>query len=143
MPGPVVSEFHSCSKSGSRLAMVYAVGDGTWWIDSPQLCKNISHGDQILTDKQGLLVTTGSQNHFNEKTVIFPSLVTTTKEVIRRSFAYTRQQWTGKSPKQFLNDWVRKHLPQSSTLTFEKVDIGGGLWKSRSVTQGGAQSLNC
>lgn len=70
---------------------------------------------------------------FEENALKPPTAVTTTnkKEVIRRSFAYTRQQWTGKSPKQFLNDWVRKHLPQSSTLTFEKVDIGGGLWKSR------------
>jgi hypothetical protein len=48
----------------------------------------------------------------------------------RRCFAYTRQQWTGKSPKQFLNDWKAKHTPKTSNLTFEKVDMRGGQWRS-------------
>ncbi|XP_067658403.1 ATP-dependent RNA helicase dhx29-like [Haliotis asinina] len=37
-----------------------------------------------------------------------------------RNFEYTRQQWTGKSPKQFLIDWVRKHLPRSDPPKFDK-----------------------
>ncbi|XP_046556781.1 LOW QUALITY PROTEIN: ATP-dependent RNA helicase dhx29-like [Haliotis rubra] len=37
-----------------------------------------------------------------------------------RNFEYTRQQWTGKSPKQFLIDWVRKHLPPSDPPKFDK-----------------------
>ena len=38
-----------------------------------------------------------------------------------RRFEYTRQQWTGKSPKQFLIDWCRKHLPKSPPPKFEKL----------------------
>ena len=49
----------------------------------------------------------------------------------RRNFAYTRQQWTGKSPKQFLNDWTRKNLPKTASLSFERVEAGGGWWRAR------------
>jgi len=52
----------------------------------------------------------------------------------RRQFSYTRQQWTGKSPKQFLTDWTRKNLPKTSTLSFERVEAGGGWWHARYVT---------
>ena len=52
------------------------------------------------------------------------------KKLELRCFAYTRQQWTGKSPKQFLIDWTRKHLPQSK-ITYDKVDRGGDRWQSR------------
>ncbi|ESO07888.1 hypothetical protein HELRODRAFT_75102, partial [Helobdella robusta] len=45
-----------------------------------------------------------------------------------RDFTYTRQQWTGKSPKQFLNDWYRKRVPKGQ-VTYEKIDLGGGKWK--------------
>ena len=38
----------------------------------------------------------------------------------KRCFTYTRQQWTGKSPKQFLIDWIRKHLPKSPPPSFKK-----------------------
>ena len=51
----------------------------------------------------------------------------------KRNFEYTRQQWTGKSPKQFLIDWVRKHLPGSPPPKYFKVDMGRNLWRSRSV----------
>jgi len=56
-------------------------------------------------------------------------------ELERRQFAYTRQQWTGKSPKQFLIDWARKNLPKTSTLSFERVEAGGGLWRARCVVE--------
>lgn len=46
-----------------------------------------------------------------------------------RSFEYTRQQWTGKSPKQFLIDWVRKHLPKSPPPKFEKINPRGNSFK--------------
>ncbi|WAR09346.1 DHX29-like protein [Mya arenaria] len=46
-----------------------------------------------------------------------------------RSFEYTRQQWTGKSPKQFLIDWVRKHLPKSPPPKYEKKNARGNHFK--------------
>lgn len=51
----------------------------------------------------------------------------------KRIFAYTRQQWTGKSPKQFLIDWIRKHLPKSPPPSFRKVEHKGCLFQARSV----------
>uniref|UniRef100_A0AAY4EE13 ATP-dependent RNA helicase DHX29 n=1 Tax=Denticeps clupeoides TaxID=299321 RepID=A0AAY4EE13_9TELE len=47
-----------------------------------------------------------------------------------RNFDYTSRSWTGKSPKQFLIDWVRKNLPKSPPPTFQKVPAGR-YWKCR------------
>ncbi|XP_069819154.1 ATP-dependent RNA helicase DHX29 [Dendropsophus ebraccatus] len=47
-----------------------------------------------------------------------------------RNFDYTARSWTGKSPKQFLIDWCRKHYPKSPNPSFEKVHVGR-YWKSR------------
>ncbi|XP_040277188.1 ATP-dependent RNA helicase DHX29 [Bufo bufo] len=47
-----------------------------------------------------------------------------------RNFDYTSRSWTGKSPKQFLIDWCRKHYPKSSNPSFEKVPMGK-YWRSR------------
>ncbi|KAK9408547.1 ATP-dependent RNA helicase DHX29, partial [Crotalus adamanteus] len=47
-----------------------------------------------------------------------------------RNFDYTARSWTGKSPKQFLIDWCRKHYPKSPNPSFEKVP-SGRYWKSR------------
>ncbi|KAM4634341.1 ATP-dependent RNA helicase DHX29 isoform 1-T1 [Polymixia lowei] len=41
-----------------------------------------------------------------------------------RNFDYTARSWTGKSPKQFLIDWVRKNLPKSPAPAFHKVPAG-------------------
>ncbi|XP_043999980.1 ATP-dependent RNA helicase DHX29 isoform X1 [Gambusia affinis] len=41
-----------------------------------------------------------------------------------RNFDYTARSWTGKSPKQFLIDWVRKNLPKSPPPAFHKVSAG-------------------
>ncbi|XP_057674377.1 ATP-dependent RNA helicase DHX29 isoform X2 [Corythoichthys intestinalis] len=41
-----------------------------------------------------------------------------------RNFDYTARSWTGKSPKQFLIDWVRKNLPKSPPPAFHKVAVG-------------------
>ncbi|XP_059213254.1 ATP-dependent RNA helicase DHX29 [Centropristis striata] len=41
-----------------------------------------------------------------------------------RDFDYTARSWTGKSPKQFLIDWVRKNLPKSPAPSFHKVAAG-------------------
>ncbi|XP_067430535.1 ATP-dependent RNA helicase DHX29 [Thunnus thynnus] len=41
-----------------------------------------------------------------------------------RNFDYTARSWTGKSPKQFLIDWVRKNLPKSPPPSFHKVPAG-------------------
>ncbi|XP_029025221.1 ATP-dependent RNA helicase DHX29 isoform X2 [Betta splendens] len=41
-----------------------------------------------------------------------------------RNFDYTARSWTGKSPKQFLIDWVRKNLPKSPPPAFHKVAAG-------------------
>ncbi|XP_028919858.1 ATP-dependent RNA helicase DHX29 isoform X1 [Ornithorhynchus anatinus] len=47
-----------------------------------------------------------------------------------RNFDYTARSWTGKSPKQFLIDWVRKNLPKSPNPSFEKVPVNK-YWKCR------------
>ncbi|CAL1567666.1 unnamed protein product [Knipowitschia caucasica] len=47
-----------------------------------------------------------------------------------RNFDYTARSWTGKSPKQFLIDWVRKNLPKSPAPAFHKVPAGR-YWKCR------------
>ncbi|XP_072310828.1 ATP-dependent RNA helicase DHX29 [Eucyclogobius newberryi] len=47
-----------------------------------------------------------------------------------RNFDYTARSWTGKSPKQFLIDWVRKNLPKSPAPAFHKV-AAGRYWKCR------------
>ncbi|XP_056398433.1 ATP-dependent RNA helicase DHX29 isoform X2 [Hyla sarda] len=47
-----------------------------------------------------------------------------------RNFDYTARSWTGKSPKQFLIDWCRKHYPKSPNPSFEKVHVGS-YWRSR------------
>ncbi|KAF6123904.1 DExH-box helicase 29 [Phyllostomus discolor] len=47
-----------------------------------------------------------------------------------RNLDYTARSWTGKSPKQFLIDWVRKNLPKSPNPSFEKVPVGR-YWKCR------------
>ncbi|XP_076014539.1 ATP-dependent RNA helicase dhx29 [Genypterus blacodes] len=47
-----------------------------------------------------------------------------------RNFDYTARSWTGKSPKQFLIDWVRKNLPKSPAPGFHKVPAGR-YWRCR------------
>ncbi|KAK1883868.1 ATP-dependent RNA helicase dhx29 [Dissostichus eleginoides] len=47
-----------------------------------------------------------------------------------RDFDYTARSWTGKSPKQFLIDWVRKNLPKSPAPAFHKVPAGK-YWRVR------------
>ncbi|XP_054469162.1 ATP-dependent RNA helicase DHX29 [Anoplopoma fimbria] len=47
-----------------------------------------------------------------------------------RNFDYTARSWTGKSPKQFLIDWVRKNLPKSPPPAFHKV-AAGKYWRSK------------
>ncbi|XP_066472294.1 ATP-dependent RNA helicase DHX29 [Tiliqua scincoides] len=47
-----------------------------------------------------------------------------------RNFDYTARSWTGKSPKQFLIDWCRKHYPKCSNPSFEKVPAGR-YWRCR------------
>nr|XP_020476761.1 ATP-dependent RNA helicase DHX29 isoform X1 [Monopterus albus] len=47
-----------------------------------------------------------------------------------RNFDYTARSWTGKSPKQFLIDWVRKNLPKSAPPAFHKV-AAGRFWRCK------------
>ncbi|KAM6986130.1 LOW QUALITY PROTEIN: ATP-dependent RNA helicase DHX29 [Aplochiton taeniatus] len=47
-----------------------------------------------------------------------------------RNFDYTARSWTGKSPKQFLIDWVRKNLPKSPAPNFIKVP-SGRYWRCK------------
>ncbi|XP_048359940.1 ATP-dependent RNA helicase DHX29 [Sphaerodactylus townsendi] len=47
-----------------------------------------------------------------------------------RNFDYTARSWTGKSPKQFLIDWCRKHYSKCPNPSFEKVQVGR-YWKCR------------
>jgi len=46
-----------------------------------------------------------------------------------RQFEYTRQQWTGKSPKQFLIDWCRKH--KVDTPKYHRMNPIRNFWKCR------------
>ena len=48
-----------------------------------------------------------------------------------RQFEYTRQQWTGKHPKQFLIDWCRKHLPKSPPPKYHKIQVKYNRFKCR------------
>ncbi|XP_034047813.1 ATP-dependent RNA helicase DHX29 [Thalassophryne amazonica] len=57
-----------------------------------------------------------------------------------RNFDYTVRSWTGKSPKQFLIDWVRKNLPKSPPPAFHKV-AAGRYWKCRVRVQRGDDIL--
>ncbi|CAG5133906.1 unnamed protein product, partial [Candidula unifasciata] len=50
-----------------------------------------------------------------------------------RSFEYTRSQWTGKSPKQFLIDWVRKHLSRSGPPKFQKHQVKFNRFKCTAI----------
>ncbi|KAG8456620.1 hypothetical protein GDO86_002409 [Hymenochirus boettgeri] len=71
--------------------------------------------------------------HFNlfEKTENAPEEKAKKKQLLDiRNFDYTARSWTGKSPKQFLIDWCRKHYPKSPNPTFEKVHVGS-YWKCR------------
>uniref|UniRef100_UPI00358ED397 ATP-dependent RNA helicase DHX29-like isoform X3 n=1 Tax=Myxine glutinosa TaxID=7769 RepID=UPI00358ED397 len=47
-----------------------------------------------------------------------------------RIFEYSKKNWTAKSPKQFLIDWCRKHLPRSPAPSFHKVPAGQ-YWRAR------------
>ncbi|XP_028318466.1 ATP-dependent RNA helicase DHX29 isoform X3 [Gouania willdenowi] len=47
-----------------------------------------------------------------------------------RNLDYTARSWTGKSPKQFLIDWVRKNLPKSPAPSFNKV-AAGRYWRCK------------
>ncbi|KAM6902734.1 ATP-dependent RNA helicase DHX29 [Xenentodon cancila] len=47
-----------------------------------------------------------------------------------RNFDYTARSWTGKSPKQFLIDWVRKNLTKSPPPAFHKV-AAGKYWRCK------------
>ncbi|KAM9306868.1 ATP-dependent RNA helicase DHX29 [Pholidichthys leucotaenia] len=51
-----------------------------------------------------------------------------------RNFDYTARSWTGKSPKQFLIDWVRKNLPKSPPPAFHKV-AAGRYWRCKVCVQ--------
>ncbi|XP_045922753.1 ATP-dependent RNA helicase DHX29 isoform X2 [Micropterus dolomieu] len=57
-----------------------------------------------------------------------------------RNFDYTARSWTGKSPKQFLIDWVRKNLPKSPAPTFHKV-AAGRYWRCKVRVQRAEDAL--
>eukprot|EP00057_Strongylocentrotus_purpuratus_P033896 XP_793172.4 PREDICTED: ATP-dependent RNA helicase DHX29 [Strongylocentrotus purpuratus] len=48
-----------------------------------------------------------------------------------RDFSYTKKVWTGKTPKQFLIDWCRKHFPKSSPPKYQKIQAHGNLWRCK------------
>ncbi|GAB1597821.1 ATP-dependent RNA helicase DHX29-like [Argonauta hians] len=54
---------------------------------------------------------------------------------VSRSFEYTRQQWTGKSPKQFLNDWTSKNLPKSEFARYERIQVKNCFKCKSSITK--------
>lgn len=69
--------------------------------------------------------------HFADLFVIFYFAVVKKNEPKDiRNFDYTARSWTGKSPKQFLIDWVRKNLPKSPAPAFHKV-AAGRYWRCK------------
>ncbi|KAK7463169.1 hypothetical protein BaRGS_00038228, partial [Batillaria attramentaria] len=60
-----------------------------------------------------------------------PSCTTAAKAEDVRQFEYTRQQWTGKHPKQFLIDWCRKHLPKVLRPKYQKIQCRYNRFKCR------------
>ncbi|KAK7093940.1 hypothetical protein V1264_007619 [Littorina saxatilis] len=52
-----------------------------------------------------------------------------------RNFEYTRQQWTGKHPKQFLIDWCRKHLPKSPPPKYHKIQVKYNRFKCKCTVE--------
>lgn len=66
------------------------------------------------------------------------SATPTAKQEDVRNFEYTRQQWTGKHPKQFLIDWCRKHLPKSPPPKYEKIQLKHNRFKCKYVGDNGA-----
>uniref|UniRef100_A0A6Q2Y7W3 RNA helicase n=1 Tax=Esox lucius TaxID=8010 RepID=A0A6Q2Y7W3_ESOLU len=70
--------------------------------------------DRIRIIQQGLRSGEVSAKSL-KKTDVFPSSLSASKKNEPkdiRNFDYTARSWTGKSPKQFLIDWVRKNLPK-------------------------------
>ena len=53
-----------------------------------------------------------------------------------RTFEYTRAQWTGKSPKQFLIDWVRKHLGKAGPPKFKTNQVINTICSYAIITGG-------
>ncbi|XP_013409135.1 ATP-dependent RNA helicase dhx29 [Lingula anatina] len=64
-----------------------------------------------------------------------PTKVPSRKDLDIRTFEYTRKQWTGKSPKQFLIDWCRKNLPKSKPPSFHRIDVRSNLFRCRAKIQ--------
>ncbi|CAL1529712.1 unnamed protein product, partial [Lymnaea stagnalis] len=92
---------------------------------APEGSKQSSQDDEEL----GLSLFSQAENTTGTK----PSVVVEKSKEDVRSFEYTRSQWTGKSPKQFLIDWVRKHLPKSGPPKFQKIQVKVNRFKSTAV----------
>uniref|UniRef100_A0A8D2IV95 RNA helicase n=1 Tax=Varanus komodoensis TaxID=61221 RepID=A0A8D2IV95_VARKO len=88
----------------------------------------------VFETKHGLPDVSNFQVHkvyLNSKITQFLCLLVKKREPQDiRNFDYTTRSWTGKSPKQFLIDWCRKHYPKSPNPSFEKVPAGR-YWRCR------------
>uniref|UniRef100_A0A1A8ENG2 ATP-dependent RNA helicase DHX29 n=2 Tax=Nothobranchius korthausae TaxID=1143690 RepID=A0A1A8ENG2_9TELE len=92
---------------------------------------DVPHKDKktlpVTEDKDGLSFSLFEQAETNPPT---EKVVKKNEPKDIRNFDYTARSWTGKSPKQFLIDWVRKNLPKSPPPTFQKV-AAGRYWKCK------------
>uniref|UniRef100_A0A8C9Z5W5 RNA helicase n=1 Tax=Sander lucioperca TaxID=283035 RepID=A0A8C9Z5W5_SANLU len=93
-------------------------------VDGPQKEKKIL---PVSEDKEDLSFKLFEQT---EKAPPVEKVVKKNEPKDIRNFDYTARSWTGKSPKQFLIDWVRKNLPKSPPPTFHKV-AAGRHWRSK------------
>ncbi|KAL3883498.1 hypothetical protein ACJMK2_029755, partial [Sinanodonta woodiana] len=109
-------ESEKVSANSSIVSMVKEQSSG-----NPDLAKvddvdDIGSGLNLI--EQAAAETPKPQQETNQATKV--------KEDVRR-FEYTRQQWTGKSPKQFLIDWCRKQKCENPK--FEKINSRGNKFK--------------
>lgn len=77
------------------------------------------NGDQG-DDDLGLSLFAQAEKEVPKKTAV--TVVKDAHEDVR-TFEYTKAQWTGKSPKQFLIDWVRKHLGKCGPPKFKTNQV--------------------
>lgn len=96
----------SCSSDVSKSTPVTA---------KPKSAKKTSDEDLALDMLENMAIGDASKPLPQKKKAESP--------IVSRSFEYTKQQWTGKSPKQFLNDWTRKNLPKSDLAHYERIHV--------------------
>lgn len=89
-------------------------------LDRLRLREQILSNAIVTKNTQEAVVDTNKTNKLAKKTPLD-----------KWSLEYSQQQWTGKSPKEFLADWCDDYLPESPLPEYFNVKLDCGLWKSR------------